>query len=388
LPRFGATNIHAYNGGMRRQTSRFLELGAALVVAAATAALAQGIPRSSEPPTAPSANSATGGSDEARDELRSGTNLTRSGALREAIPHLLAAQAAGADPYATGVNLAICYVGTGAGAKAVPLLESLRASGYRTSATAALLVQAYIGTNRPQDAYELLSAAARAAPDETIFAYAADACTDSHQFELGLRMMNLGLAQLPSSARLHYEKALFLAQLGSIEEARPEFDRAAQLDRDGYIGDLSRVQKDLYDDDLKGANLLLEQAIHAGRSDYRMLSLLGSVLLQEGAAPGDPRFEEMESALEQSARERPDFSATQIALGKVDLMLGRYRDAAEHLEIARALEPENPAVYASLAVVYRHLGEREKASRASAELGRLLLRRSQKAPPSPGPPQR
>ncbi len=349
------------------------------MLVAATSAWAQRIPPDSPPQAAPPTNADNGLPGTARDQLLTGTRLTRSGALREAIPHLLAAQAAGQDPYATGVNLAICYVGTGANARAIPLLESLRSSGYRTPATATLLVQAYIATNRPDDAYGLLSEAANAAPhDETIFAYAADACTDYRQFDLGLRMMNLGLAKLPASARLHYEKALFLAQLGSIEEARPEFDRAARLDPEGYIGYLARVQKDLYNDDLKGANLLLEQAIHSGRSDYRMLSLLGTVLLQEGVAPGDPRFAEAQSALEESARERPDFSATEIALGKIDLMLARYHEAVAHLEVARALEPENPAVYTSLAAAYRRLGQREKASRVSSELGRLLLRQSPK----------
>jgi predicted Zn-dependent protease len=246
-------------------------------------------------------------------------------------------------------------------------------------------VQAYIATRRPNDAYGLLRAAAPAAPqDETIFAYAADACNDARQYALGLRMMDLGLAQLPASARLHYEKALFLAQLGSIEQARPEFDRAAELDPGGYIGYLARVQKDLYNDDLKGANALLDQAIHSGHSDYRMLSLLGTVLLAQGAAPGEPRFAEAESALEESAKERPDFSATQIALGKIDLMLSRYREAVGHLENARAHEPENPAIYSSLAVAYRRLGEREKASEASAELGRLLARRGPKAPAAAG----
>ncbi|HZZ39586.1 MAG TPA: hypothetical protein VFE06_10660 [Acidobacteriaceae bacterium] len=364
-----------------------MELVAALTIAAATAAWSQGLPNAAPGPAAPANPSKDDRfRHDARDELLTGTRLTRSGALREAIPHLLAARAAGEDPYATGVNLAICYVGTGANAQAVQLLESLRASGYRTPATATLLIQAYIATNRPSDAYRLLNAVSSAAPeDETIFAYAADACTDYRQFDLGLRMMDLGLAKLPSSARLHYEKALFLAQLGSIEEARPEFDRAAQIDGDGYIGYLSRVQKDLYNDDLKGANLLLEQAIHSGRNDYRMLSLLGTVLLQEGAAPGDPRFAEAQSALEESARERPDFSATQIALGKIDLMLARYGDAVVHLEIARAIEPENPAVYTSLAVAYRRLGERQKASQVSAELGRLLNRQSPKAPPPAGP---
>src|ERR1700728_3656776 len=46
-------------------------------------------------------------------ELDIGADLTRRGSLQEAIPHLLAAQKAGADPYATAVNLGICYLGSG-----------------------------------------------------------------------------------------------------------------------------------------------------------------------------------------------------------------------------------------------------------------------------------
>ncbi|MGC2636588.1 MAG: tetratricopeptide repeat protein [Acidobacteriaceae bacterium] len=373
---------------MRRHAHRLIGVSVALALAAGAAACSQSLPGNLAPQAATPANAAPDGQtrNQGLDELHTGAALTRSGALRDAIPHLLAARAAGADPYATGVNLAICYVGTGASAQAIPLLESLRSAGYRTPATATLLVQAYIATNRAKDAYDLLGVAAAAAPsDETIFAYAADACTDAHNYSQGLRMMDLGLATFPASARLHYEKALFLAQLDRIEEARPEFDRAADLDPKGYIGCLARVQKDLHDDDLKGAIALLDQAIHAGRSDYRMLSLVGTVLLDEGVAPGDPRFPEAQSALEESARERPDFPATQIALGKVDLMLGQYREAVQHLEVGRALEPENPAVYTSLAVAYRHLGEREKASQASAELAQLLARKPVQASP-PGVP--
>lgn len=330
----------------------------------------------------PAANQQSAGRDDARTELETGTRLTRAGALGEAIPHLLAAQSAGADPYATGVNLSICYIGTGAPARAVPLLESLRSSGYRTPTTATLLVQAYIAVSRSADAFSTLESAVASAPaDEKMFAYAADACTDHHQYALGLRMMDLGVGKLPTSARLHYEKAVFLAELGNTDGARPEFDRAAQLEPDGYIGYLARVQKDLYDGKLSAANDLLHQAIQAGHRDYRILSLLGTVLLHEGAAPGDPAFEEAESALEESARQRPDFSATQIALGKMYLMQRRYREAVEHLQIGRALEPENPAVYTSLATAYRALGDRQKATEMSEELGRLLSREASSPAP-------
>jgi hypothetical protein len=41
-------------------------------------------------------------------ELQAGTALTRKGSFREAIPHLLTAQAATSNPYAARFNLALC----------------------------------------------------------------------------------------------------------------------------------------------------------------------------------------------------------------------------------------------------------------------------------------
>ncbi len=314
----------------------------------------------------------------ARTELETGTQLTAHGYLQQAIPHLLAAQATGIDPYATGINLGICYLGTGNYTQAIKVLDTLDASGLGSEAVENLLAQAYIGNAQPQDALRSFRRAAAATPqDEKLYAYLADACTDHKNYALGLEIVNQGLLALPQSARLHYEKALFLSQLGRFEEeGRPEFERAAQLEPNSYIGFLALVQKDLYEDNLPAADKVLHQAIQSGHDDYRMLSLLGTVLLHEGAAPGEPRFAEAEKALEQSAQENPAWSATQIALGKVCLMQNEPQKAVEHLEIGRRLEPDNPAVYASLASAYDRLGEHAQARLMRLQIGRLLAEKS------------
>ena len=48
------------------------------------------------------------------------------------------------------------------------------------------------------------------------------------------------------------------------------------------------------------------------------------------------------------------------------------RKAVEHLEIGRRLEPDSPAVYASLASAYDRLGEHDQARQMRLEIGRLL----------------
>ncbi|MGB6974249.1 MAG: tetratricopeptide repeat protein [Terracidiphilus sp.] len=313
----------------------------------------------------------------AQSELQTGSALTGEGFLTQAIPHLLAARSQGVAPYATGVNLAICYLGTNQYKEAVSALRELVAQGRATAIVYNLLAQAYLGSHQRQQAWQSFSLAAAATPrDERLYDYLADACTDQGDDSLGLEIVNRGLKELPESARLHYERAVFLARLGNLEQARPEFERAAGLAPDSDTGYLAEVQQALYDDQYPKAEAVLHQANQAGHSDFRMLSLLGTVLLHEGASPGDPKFAEAKTALEKSAQEHPNYSATQIALGKVYLMEGRPRLAVEHLEAGRRLEPENPAVYASLAAAWEKLGDREKAATMRRQIGRLIAQKA------------
>lgn len=342
---------------------------------AAPAALAQAATPLRSPVPAPSQQQAAAPAD-AREELQTGSELTRQGLLQQAIPHLVAAQRAGLDPYAVGVNLGICYLGTDQYQDAISVLQSLDASGLANATVENLLSQAYIGAGQSQAAFRaFLRAAAFNPTDEKTYDFLADACTDHLNYELGLQVVNRGLMQLPNSARLHYEKALFLSELGSFEEAKPDFDRAAQLAPGSYIGYLAQVQKVLYEGDLPAADKILHQAVQSGHRDYQTLSLLGTVLLHEGVIPGQPQFAEAQTVLEESARERPDYPATQIALGKIFLMQGDARQAVAHLEIGRRLEPENPSVYASLADAYETLGDRAKARSMRRQIGRLLAQK-------------
>lgn len=351
---------------------RWFIVAALLVAGAGPASRAQTAPSLRLP--VPSSNPPqSSDSPDAQAELRTGSELTRQGYLEQAIPHLLAAQRAGLDPYAVGVNLGICYLGTDQYRQAISVLQSLDASGLGNATVDNLLSQAYIANGQSSEALRaFLRAAAFDPKDEKPYDYLADACTDHQQYELGLQIVSHGLTQLPDSARLHYEKALFLSELGSFGEAKADFDRAAQLAPNSYIGYLAQVQKALYEGDLPAADKILHQAIQAGNRDYRTLSLLGTVLLHEGVIPGQPQFAEAQSALEESAREQPDYPSTQIALGQIDLMQGNAKEAVVHLEIGRRLEPENASVYANLANAYEMLGERSRARAMRQQMGRLL----------------
>ena len=318
----------------------------------------------------------------AEADLHKGIDLTRRGLFKEAIPFLLRARGEVTEDYAAGFNLGLLMrhvIGIG---KPRSLQHS---SGYNTAAVNNLLSQAYVGDGQPQRAFQALEEASRQTPkDEKLYAFVADACTDHYAYGLGLRVVDLGLRQLPGSARLHYERAVFLARLDRLEEANPEFQLASKLAPGSDLAYLALIQENLYEDKLPEALSLAREGIKAGHRDYQMLSLLGTVLMHAGAAPGQPEFVEAREALEASVAAQPAYSTSQIALGKLYMMEGRLSDAVTHLEIGRRLEPRNPAVYTSLARAYRQLGDRNKAQESLAVLSALLREKTATtSPPYP-----
>ena len=324
------------------------------------------------PFTAPASNAPSSAA-----QLQKGIDLTRQGRFKEAIPFLQSVRDHAPGDYAAGFNLALCYLGDGDFKGAIAGLNELRKEGHNTAAVNNLLSQAYIGDGQTEAAFKALKAAAQQTPkDEKLYAFVADACTDHYAYNLGLRVVDLGLQNLPGSARMHYERAVFLARLDRFDEAKPEFALAARLAPGSDIAYLALVQERLYEDRLPEALSIAREGIKAGHRDYQMLSLLGTVLMHAGVTPGQPQFTEAREALEASVVAQPRYSTSQIALGKLYLMEGHAKDAVVHLEIGRRLEPRNPAVYTSLARAYRQLGDHAKAQESIAALARLLGEKS------------
>ena len=317
----------------------------------------------------------------AQSDLVRGISLTGQGRFAEAIPLLLASKAGTTGGYAVEFNLALCYVGSGRYVEAIVQLVELQHSGFATAAVSNLLAQAYVGQHDAEKAWPAIQSAIQKAPfEEKMYAYLLNACTDHFEYALGLQTATLGLRSLPESSRLHYERAVFLARLDRLEEAEPEFRKAASLDPQGDIGQLATVQRLLYEDDLPHALEAARKAVTTGDRDPQMLSLLGTVLMYTGIAPGQPQFAEARSALETSVAEQPGFSTAQIALGKLYLIEDRPADAVVRLEIGRRLEPRNPAAYTSLAAAYRRLGNKEASAECLETLAGLLHEKTTTGP--------
>jgi tetratricopeptide (TPR) repeat protein len=321
----------------------------------------------------------------AEQELQTGTDLTRQGNFRDAIPHLLAAQGRVANEYAADFNLALCYVGSNQFDKAISTLVRLSSGAHPTAAVYNLLAQAYVGTGRPEEAFTSLQRAANISPgNEKLYLLVADACMDHQNYALGVKVINLGIENLPQSARLFYERGVFQTLLERGDLAAADFAQAAKLAPDSDISYMAAAQQNLVEGKIPETIAVARQGIATGHENYILLTLLGEALIRSGVAPGQPEFAEAQAALEKSVAEHSDNSRSQIALAKLYLMAGRYDDAIAHLEIARQTDPANTSVYSHLATAYRQRGQIDLAQKMLAILANL--NEAQAAKIRSGPP--
>lgn len=322
---------------------------------------------------------------QAETELRTGTALTSHGQFTEAIPHLLAARGRVVNEYAASFNLALCYVATQQPRKAIPLLMDLRIGGHDNAAVENLLAQAYVGDSQNQKALETLQRAAIFTPEnEKLYMFVADACTGKQAYAVGMQVVELGLKHLPNSARLHFERGMFLTLTDRFDEARSDFHLAKQLAPDSDISYIAGAEESMFDGNVAEAIRVSREGISKGHGGFMLLTLLGEALLRSGIAPGQKEFEEAQQALERAVVERPNYPSAQLALGKLYLLGGQTTDAITHLEAARAMNPGNPAVYSNLAAAYRKLGDTKKAEESLSILAKLNEAQAEKIRTAPG----
>jgi tetratricopeptide (TPR) repeat protein len=309
---------------------------------------------------------------QAESDLQAAIAHTRRGEFARAIPLFLAARGRVAQPFALEFNLALCYVGTRQFPAAIRILSQL-GGGQRAGDVENLLAQALVGAHQPEAALKALGEAAEIAPkNEKLYVLVSQACLDEGLYDLGLRVLEVGMRNLPDSARLRFERGLMYSQLDEADLANREFQLAQQLAPGSDIAYISAAEQAFASGQLQDVIRTAREGIRAGCTHYLLLTMLGEALLRAGATPTTaPEFREAQDALEKAVAERPGYSSARIGLGRVYLTLGRVDDAVAQLESARRSDPRNHAVYQPLATAYRRAGQSDKAREALAALAEL-----------------
>jgi tetratricopeptide (TPR) repeat protein len=214
-----------------------------------------------------------------------------------------------------------------------------------------------------------------AAPqDEANYLDLANLCIDHGNYSLAVEVVEVGLKNNPSSAKLLFQLGLLHVLSGNSERAQGEFEQAGRLEPasalPGAAIELSAIQQSRLTD----AAASLREKVKRNPDSPVLWYLLGSSLIRSGADVGSPEFSEAETAFRNSMKFDPKLPYPYIELGKIYMRLHRVTDAVPLLEKATVLAPGERAPYYQLAIAYRNLNRPEQSKRMLARIRELSQR--------------
>jgi tetratricopeptide (TPR) repeat protein len=364
----------------RRKLTGFLLGRLALIAAVAWLALA-----GAAAPIYAQRGQSSRGNSTAEAELQKGIELTRGAKFQEAIPHFLAAQGQVANASALSFNLALCYVGTGQYKSAIALLNELRSSGGNNANVENLLSQSLLGNGQPEEAFAAFERASRLAPEnEKLYLFIVESCMNAGYYDMGLKVVEMGLKRLPRSAPLVFEHGILLARLDFIDEAMQELQKVTKLAPGSDVAYIAAAQKSIFESNVDEAVRIAREGIGKGKRHFMLLALYGEAVMLSGVEVRSPEFSEARAALEQSIALSPTYASARMTLGKLYLMESRMDDAIVQLNVARELDPKNSAVYSNLAAAYRRRGDTARAEEMIAILDKLNKEEIERIRNAPG----
>ena len=276
------------------------------------------------------------------------------------------------DRYSAGFNLVLARVKAKNYREAIAAGQKLIANGYVKAELYNLLAEAYEKAGETKQAYDSLRTATQLEPlDETNYVDLITLCTEHTNYDLAAEIANIGLAKLPLSERLHLQYGVVLAMKAQLEQARKEFQLAAQLSPKRSLPYVALALVSMQMNKPDDAVEQLHKRVREFPDDYLALWFLGEAVNRGGVVPGSPADREATRALRHSVQLNPDISQSQELLGKFLARDGQLDEAAGHLERAIVLDPANVGAIYQLAQVYSRKGNASRAKELFAKVSRM-----------------
>ncbi len=178
--------------------------------------------------------------------------------------------------------------------------------------------------------------------------------------QVGIDILNLGLAQLPQEPRLYLARGILLTQLGEFAHAADDFETASRIDpRVQFLGVAQGLVKSQQHN---AADALAEfrSAVKAHPTDAYAHYLLAEALSEEGKPAGSPEQTEEISSARRSLQLDPTLVAAYDLLSSLYIESGQVDQAIKESRTALSLDPNDQQAVYHLIVALRKTGDKDQ----------------------------
>jgi len=180
--------------------------------------------------------------------------------------------------------------------------------------------------------------------------------------QVGIDIVNIGLAQLPDEPRLYLVRGVLLTQLGEFARAAEDFDRASRIDPQlSFLGVAEGLVKSQQHRS-KEALAEFRAAVKAHPNDAFAQYLLAEALLEEGKPEGSPEYKEELEAATRAVKLDPRLVTAHDLLSGLYYERGQADLSIEQSRASLALDPNDQQAVYHLILVLRSAGDKEQVA--------------------------
>ncbi len=249
----------------------------------------------------------------------------------------------------------------------VPLLQA----GDPNSRTLQLAASAYEASGDTPQAVRLLRQAIVSDPRNVdLYLDFANISLDHRSFQVGIAMLNSGLAAQPNAAPLYVARGVLYVQLAQYDQAEADFDQADALDPRHAIGSAALGLEAVQKNDPDQALATVRSKLARRPNDAYLLYLQADILNQKGPDVGSTEFQSALRSAKKAVFLQPGLAPAHNLLAKLFLQAGQNREAIAESRKALNINPKDQTAVYHLIQALRKTGEK-------TELPDLLKRLAQ-----------
>ena len=235
-----------------------------------------------------------------------------------------------------------------------------------------LASSAYESQGLTPRATELLHQAIVLAPREAkYYVDFASLCLAHSSYQVGVDMLNVGLAYLPQSAPLYLARGILHIQGGHYEEGETDFEMADRLDPAQAFSSEAIGITELQKSNLEEALTTVRLRLGSHPDDAFLHALLAEILTQRGAQAGSPEFKEATAQPLRAIELNPDTIIARDILGGLYLKSGQIQLAVAQCRLALKTDPSDQDALYHLIQGLRKSGKTEETPELLKRLASL-----------------
>jgi tetratricopeptide (TPR) repeat protein len=203
--------------------------------------------------------------------------------------------------------------------------------------------------------------------DTDLYLDFANISLDHQSFQVGIDMVNAGLALQPQAAPLYVARGILYVQLEQYTEAEQDFEKADTLDPERSMGAVAQGLQAEQNNDPDRALATVRAKLASRPNDAPLLYLQADILAQKGPEPGSKEFQAAILSAKKAVSLQPTLTAARDVLAKLYLRAGQNQSAIEQSRKALSSDPKDQTALYHLIQALRKTGE-------NAEITDLLKR--------------